>query len=192
MTTDRPSKDIKDIWSTQATEGFTMSLDEIRARSMKLQHTVRNRNLREYSAAVFVVILFGFYTWIFPNLVMKAGSVLIILGTLIVVWQLHKRGSAQASPLGVSVHEHIAFHRRELIRQRDALRSVPIWYLAPFVPGLVVFLVGLSLQAPSTWLSLLTIGAAAGFCALVFGLVWWLNKWAASQLQKQIDALAGC
>lgn len=189
MTTDRPSSDIKKIWSTQATEGFTMSLDEIRARSTKLQRMVGNRNLREYLAAIFVIILFGFYAWIFPSLLMKAGSVLIMLGTLVVVWQLHKRGSAQSTPLGVSVHEHIAFHRSELIRQRDALRSVPIWYLAPFVPGLVVFLLGLSLRAPATWLAFLTMGASAGFCALIFGLVWWLNKWAASQLQKQIDAL---
>ena len=187
MTDDRPS--IKELWSSQTTEGFTMSLDEIRSRSAKLQHTVHNRNLREYAAAVFVVIIFGCYTWFLPNLVVKAGSVLIILGTLVVIWQLHKRGSAQTSPIGVSVREHITFHRRELIRQRDALQSVAIWYLAPFVPGLVVFLFGLSLQAPSTWLALVTLGAAAGFCALVFGLVWMLNRWAGAQLQKQIDAL---
>jgi len=38
----------------------------------------------------------------------------------------------------------IDFHRSELMRQHDLLATVWSWYLLPFTPGLVVFLIGLT------------------------------------------------
>ena len=49
----------------------------------------------------------------------------------------------------------LEFHRSELVRQRDLLRSVWWWYLLPFVPGMLLIPVGSSLDDP---LGLLALG----------------------------------
>ncbi len=189
MASERPSKGIKEIWSDQSIEGFTMSLEDIRTRSTKLQRTVRNRNLREYLAGAIVVPVFILYTVVLPGMVTKIGSVMTIFGTLFVLWQLHKRGSARTTPVGETALLHMAHYREELVRQRDALRSVVAWYLAPLVPGFIVFLIGIGLRAPSLQRVLPYLLIVAGLGAVSFVGVWLLNRWGATRLQKQIDAL---
>jgi hypothetical protein len=190
MSDDRPSKDIKQLWSSQPTEGFVMSLEESRARSTKLQRMIRIRNLREYIAGAFVIPIFVLYIVVLPGMLTKLGSLMIILATLFVLWQLHRRGSGNAAPIGETALIHMAHYREELVRQRDALRSVGAWYLAPFVPGFSVFLIGIALQAPSLQRALPFLLVVAGLGAVSFVGVWILNRWGASRLQKQIDALS--
>jgi hypothetical protein len=78
-------------------------------------------------------------------------------------------------PLGL-----LAFHQRELARQRDILRAVPYWYLAPFVPGMVV-------SAVSKWdtAGANTIGALV-VVLTIFGLVWRLNVAGANWLDRKV------
>jgi positive regulator of sigma E activity len=81
------------------------------------------------------------------------------------------------------------FHRRELVRQRDLLRSVWSWYLGPLVPGMVVFLFGSILQKvrqPTDWLKALPVAA---FMAAGFWFTARLNRRAAGCLQRQIEEL---
>lgn len=187
MGNDRP--DLKTVWSTQDVEGFSMPLDEIRAKSAKFQKRVRNRNRREYIAALFVVVVFACYAVFLPGLIVKIGCGLVIAGTLFVAWQLHRRTSMDTPPLGESVVEYVAFHRSELVRQRDALKSVAAWYLAPLVPGLAVFMYGIfslvPIRASAVWGLVLSLAIVVA----VFAGVWRLNRWAAARMQKQIDAL---
>ncbi len=182
-------RDARNVWSAQETEGFAMPIEEIRARSTKLQSKVRHRNAWEYAAALVVVAAFGCYAWFLPGLLLKTGSVLVILGTMVVVWQLHWRASAETPPLGDSVMEHLAFQRRELARQRDALRSVALWYLGPFVPGFTLFLLGLYQRVPPNHAVPAALHATIGLSVAVFVGVWVLNRWGAARIQKQIDAL---
>jgi len=182
---ERPSNDIKQLWLGQETANVGFTLEELRHRDEKFRRRVRNRNLREYLAAAFVVPVFAFYIWFFPNPLMKAGSVLVILGTLFVVWQLHRRGSARKPPLEASLLDLMEFHRRELARQRDALRSVWLWYLAPLVPGLALTLFGVYRQSGRSNALMLTIALAV----LVFAATWLLNRWGAARLQRRIEAL---
>ena len=84
------------------------------------------------------------------------------------------------------------FHRKELLRQRAALASVWRWYLLPFVPGMVVFLLGVSLSPdnPAPLSVKLGVLAFAVFIeAAVFGAIWWLNAQAVKALDKEIAAL---
>jgi hypothetical protein len=177
------------MWTAQPTEGFVLPLDQLHAQAAKLHRTVQRRNLIEYIAAVFVIAAFSMYVFILPGVLFKVGSLLVIGGTLFVVWQLHRRATAEPLPLGVPLAELVAFHRRELIRQRDALRSVATWYLAPFVPGMTLFIAGFAFAAPLGRLAVPVALMMAAICAAVFAGVWRLNVWGASLLQKRIDAL---
>lgn len=180
MPTDRPP--LKDMWAAQSTERFAMPLEEIHAQAEKYARRIRNRNLREYIAAVVVMGGFGWYAIALPGLLVKLGSLMVVAGTMIVVWQLHRR----AAPLLVSAVDSRAHLRAELTRQRDALHSVAVWYLGPMVPGMAVFLTGIYLQAPQARRHVLFTAALS---IAVFAGVWALNRWGARRLQKRIDAL---
>jgi hypothetical protein len=67
-------------------------------------------------------------------------------GTLCIVVQIYKRASPVTLPVDLALTASLEFHRRELVRQRDLLRSVWRWYIGPIVPGLVVFYAGIKPQ----------------------------------------------
>lgn len=181
--------DIKTLWKDQKQEEI-VTLENVRARADNFQHRIRLRNVVEYTAAA-VVPLFAWYIYDLPGLLVKLGSGLCIAGLLFIVWQLHRRGSAESLPetTGLGL---IDFHRRALIRQRDALRSVWKWYLAPIVPGFLTMMAGFYFAAPEPMRATVLYYLATRLVpliALVFGFVLFTNRRGAKRLQKQIDQL---
>ncbi|MEO6388506.1 MAG: hypothetical protein ABIT16_08585 [Croceibacterium sp.] len=186
---------VKRAWQASVEIAGGPALDEVRKGADKLYRTVRRRNLVEYAACVFVVIAFGTYVFVLPHLLQKIGSGMIILATFYVGWQLHRRASAVLLDRAGTM-PLLAFARQQLARQRDALSSIFWWYILPFLPGLVVMLIGNGLKAetvaggPSVWVRWL---AFAGMGAVLAG-IWWLNQLAARKLQSrinEIDVLTG-
>ncbi|MEZ6012629.1 MAG: hypothetical protein R3C08_12250 [Hyphomonas sp.] len=179
------------LWTQQTAEPFTMSMSEIHARASRFRSTIRTRNLTEYAAAALVLGVFGWMAWLIPQPVVKAGAILIMLGTAYVVHALHRRGGT-GKTLPDGMHPLADYHRGELVKQRDALASIWRWYLLPFVPGMLVFVGGVSF-APETGLPLVArliqFGTATGFAIAVFASVYWLNMRGAKQLDAEIAAL---
>lgn len=194
----RNDSDMTDVWKNQPVERVEISLEEIRRKAQKLEKRVLWRNLREYAASAIVIASFGYYIWKFPAPMIRFGCVLVIAGTLFVVYALHKRGAARTAPAELAFRTCVDFHRKELERQRDLLHSVWWWYLLPFVPGLTVFLLGLfrwTMEQPNapahTGVIVVTFALTAVGCAILFVGVGKLNGWAARKLQREIDALDG-
>jgi len=190
MAIDLLQKDMRNVWQNQKAEGAPMSLEEIRRCARKLYKRISRRNLREYIATVIVVLVFGFYAVWFHSVTIRVGSGLVIAGALYVAYQLHRRGSARTSPEDCGFECCLDFHRRELERQRDALRSIWSWYLGPLIPGLAVLVIGGELARPPGfrhhWIAFAVI---LTFCTLTFVWVGKLNQIAARRLQQQINEL---
>lgn len=76
--------------------------------------------------------------------------------------------------------ELLADLRAELIRQREAVRSVGVWYLAPLVPGMPLLLLGRWFQSHATRWSLeadhFIILLVSVVAVLVFLVAWLLNQ----------------
>jgi hypothetical protein len=182
--------DVKAIWGAQAVEPNLVTVEKIRADADKFQSAVRRRNRVEYAAGVLVVAGFGSYLWIFRTPLMRLGSLLIIAGAIFIMVWIHFRASANPIPSHIAFMDYISRYREELRRQQSALRTVWLWYLAPLVPGFVLFTIGMSRlleHAPGSgrpmWpLLVATVGVFAG--------VWLLNLWGARRLQHQIDELS--
>ena len=192
MTTEPPVNDIKILWRNQKTEGTAVTLENIHERAAKFQKRVRNRNLREYIVIPFLVLVFGWYMWIFPGWMMKTGSALSIAAVLFVAWQLYRRGLSQRMPEGSGMGL-VEFHRHQLVRQRDLLKSALLWYIAPLFPGVVLITLGRWFQFHAPWRSLAwdheVIILVAVIMALGFGIIWLVNVLAATKLQRKIDEL---
>jgi hypothetical protein len=180
------------LWTNQKEEPVTMTLADIQARATRFRATVRDRNITEYAAAALVIAVFGWMAVLIPVLTVKAGALLIILGALYVCWKLHALAGVSAKAERDAAVSVIDFHRAELQRQRAALSTVWRWYLAPFVPGMLVFVGGVTL-ASSTGLPLAdrlaTFAASLGLMAAVFTAIWWLNQRAVRALDAEIKAL---
>jgi chromate transport protein ChrA len=195
VTTEPPEQDLKALWRTQRTETLTMSVEAIRAKSNRFEGRVRRRNLREYLASAVVVIAFAAIGWSSIGWMVKLGSALVIIGTLYIVWRLHRDGATRRAPPEGSAQTVLDFHRAQLTRQRDLLSSVWFWYLGPLVPGVVLITLGRWFQdhAPHRPVATdhLIIGLVSVIVALVFAAVWLVNALGAAKLQRQIDELEG-
>jgi len=187
---------VTDVWRGQSAERIDISLEDMRRKALKLETKVFWRNAREYVACALVVAAFGYYASVFPSTMIRAGCGLVIGGALFAVFRLHRTGAARAVPAELALRTCVGFQRRELERQRDLLLGVWRWYLLPFVPGLIILLLGLfefTMRQPRASEHAKTIAVvfaltAAG-CAVVFVGVGTLNRWAARKLQREIDAL---
>ena len=192
MTPEKPPVDAPSLWRKQPSEDVIVTLEDIQGRVQSFQSVVSRRNLREYFGALSVIVVFAWYVWVLPGWMSKTGSALVIADALFVMRELHRRGSAQPPPAAAAL-PLVEFHRAELIRQRDLLKSVPLWYLAPFIPGLVMMALARYFQIHVEGRSLAAdrqiVVLANLVVLLVFGAVWLLNVWAAARIQRKIDAL---
>jgi hypothetical protein len=186
--------DITDIWKGQPVERLGISVEQIRLKAQKFEKRIFWRNFREYAASAIVIAAFGHYISVFHPILIRAGCSLVIAGTLLMVFALHKRGGVRTTPAELGLRACAEFHRKELERQRDLLRSVWLWYLLPFVPGLIVLQVGLLehvIGQPNGSARAGVIVATFALTVVVGAVVWKLNHWAANELQREIDALNG-
>jgi hypothetical protein len=182
---------LKQAWKASIGDHALPDLETVRAGADHFYRRIRLRNAVEYAASVFVLICFSAYACFLPSPAARTGAALVVLGTLIVVWQLHRRGSAAPPPERAAAQPILVHQRAELARQRDALASIFTWYLLPVIPGLLVMTAGPQLEHGAAglldmpkWLwSRLILPTA------VFTGIWLLNQRGARLLQKKIDEI---
>lgn len=179
--------ELKNAWKAQPTTPLVLDNAQLEKRARRFRRSVGVRNALEYTVGFFVIAVFLWYAWQFTGVLMRTGSLLCAAGVAVVLWQLHCRASARVLPDDTG-RACLEFHRAELERQRDALRSVWRWYIGPMVPGVVVFRWGVETELADSTLFARGPGANL-FIAGVFLAVILLNLWAAHRLQKRIDAL---
>ncbi|MBB36992.1 MAG: hypothetical protein CME88_16980 [Hirschia sp.] len=180
---------LQTLWTQQKEEEFTMSLADVQNRASTFQSTIRRRNLIEYLAAALVVGIFAWMVVIIPVPVVQIGAAMIAAGAVYVAYKLHTLAGAGEPDMAQSV---VTFHRAELVRQRDALKSVWRWYLAPFIPGVLVFVGGTQFSSDINMplvARLLGLGTSLGIFAVIFGGIFWLNQRAAKKLDAEIVQL---
>lgn len=177
------------LWQSQKEETPTMTLAEIRQKAQQFQTKIRRRNAREYAGAGLATIMYGVMIWILPGALTKIGAALTLAAIYFVTYQLHRDGASRNLPADAAAGDCLAFHRRELERQRDLVRSVGPRHLGPMVPGLALFFAGLWMENVYDNEDAVIMTISAALAAAVLGGVYWLNVRAARQLQRDLDLL---
>ena len=183
---------LRDLWTSDQGEKFTMSVSELTAKSNHFHARIRRRNITEYIAAALVIGVFGWIAFLVPVWSIKIGAILIIAAALYISWKLHEIGGASDPTELTSGQSLASHHRAALVRQRDALQSVWRWYLLPFVPGMLVFTIGTTLETGTgipLSAMLATCATSLGFITAIFYGVHALNAHAAKKLGAEIDSL---
>ncbi len=189
MNAEPPDNDARAVWQHQPLEAFRPSIEDLRNRAARFERQVRWRNAREYGAAALAAVAVAVIFWRTPDALTRLGAALNVAGLGYVAWQLHARGAARRPPAEFGRTTGIEFLKRDLARQRDLLRGVWRWYLAPLVPGLAVLLAAAAARAGGDTRAAWAIGGTAVVVALVFVGVWRLNARAAKTLQARLDEL---
>ena len=180
----------KQAWLSSVEIAGAPPLDEVRRNAHRFYRRIWWRNLVEYLACTFVVVMgtYRAFTWDHP--LHKVGFALLVAAAIYAPWQLHRRTSP-ARPelsLGMPIHE---FVRGQLVRQRDALKNIFWWYILPFLPGIALILIANGLDpeieaaGPPNWARWLALG---GMVAIVV-FIWWINQVVARRLQRRIDEI---
>ena len=184
-----PNNSAQQIWQSQPVEGMEVSVDVIRLRATKFERKISRRNLRETIASLFVIIFFGYFFVTSPGILLRITWALFIAGMIWIVVALRLKGTPKTMPAAMGSSSSMDFFRSELERQRDLLKNVFPWYLAPLVPGYVALNIAYAFQFPGpvrwTGLGLLDVI----FVAIFIG-VWYMNQRAARCLQRSIDELS--
>jgi hypothetical protein len=186
---------LRSLWQSSGEPQSLPSAEKVGRRARAFERRLRWRNLREYAAAALVAGVFTYIAFVAQGtILLRLGCALCVGGILYVAVHLHRHGSPQAEDRAVATADYAAFYRRELERQRDLLRGIWRWYLGPLVPGMVLFMVSVPLEAPvgpRRWPLWIAAIAGAGFSALVFLAVARLNQHAVRRIEREIETLRG-
>jgi len=181
---------MKELWQSQPTEGVRMSIDQIRVSAGRFERRIQWRNVREYVAAIAVVVFASFEFWRAGDAMVRIGFGLMIAGIFYLIWHLLSKGTWRPLPEDAGLSSCIEFQRRQLEQQRDLLNSVWRWYLGPLIPGMAVLLLAFASANPGHLKhpALVVVPEAMFFVAICVGIVL-VNGRAARRLQRQIDEL---
>src|SRR5262249_41044063 len=134
------------------------------------------------------IVLLAFSMARSHNVLDRSGFALLIAGMVYTMYQLHRRGAAKSVSASAAVGPSLEFYRSELQRQRDLTNTVWSWYLAPFVPGLVVSAIVSAAHNLHPW-HIAVVTFWYGLIAALFVFVWRWNARAARCLERMINDL---
>jgi hypothetical protein len=183
-----PQNSVQKIWQDQPVEGIKLTVEIIHKRAARFERQIRWRNIREYAASLIAASLLVYFFVTTHDVLSRVEFGLFIAALAWMVVQLHRKGSSRSMPAGVDTRTSLRFYRAELERQRAVTMSVWSWYLAPMVPGFVVYTVGHAIRSPrpATWAGLVLMDAMV---AATFLFIWKLNLRATRCLGRMIDEL---
>lgn len=179
-------------WSGMNADAQFSTPEACRRHATRFEKLIRRRNLIEYAAGVLVFGMFGLgavSATVIGEWGFAAAMFAVIIGTGFVLRKLHRDGSNLDRLPESSCRDHL---RAQLLRQRDLLRGVPKWYLAPFIPGIlgVYFATAYGVAQVRGWeVALRGIWQPLGLTVVFFCFVAWLNLRAAKQLDGRVASL---
>lgn len=181
---------VQKLWQDQPLEGVKMSAEEIRRRAGKFERRIWWRNMRETVASLFAAGVLLYFLATSHDWLSRVTFGLLSGSMVWIVVALHRKGSAKKLPEGVDTLTGVRFYRAELERQYEVVKSIWRWYLAPMVPGFLVYTIGYAIKFPRLG-SLPRLALMDSIVALAFYATWRLNMRAARCLQRMIAELNG-
>jgi len=180
------------LWTAASHDAHFTDPEACAARAGEFERQIARRNRRERWAGYLQLPFWGglaaFFLWE-GEWLLAASFALIGAGLLVVLRNLARRADNLASLPEEPCLAHLA---RQYQRQYDALTSVPAWYIAPLVPGvLALFAVVTAGVAQSKgWIAALE-GALWPFTVTfgIFAVVIVLNRVAARAIAADLARL---
>ncbi len=108
----------------------------------RLHKAIKFRDLREIIAAMIVIPIFGLYAFIFPFILSKIASVLIILYAIFVIIRLRSAKKHKPGEFTETYLEYLLKTRDYIRIQKRLLETVLYWYILPGLTLVTMFTIG--------------------------------------------------
>ena len=169
-------------WVTSAAPA-PLSPDTLADHARHFQRLIWWRNARESLAAAVVITANLGDLRDGPVGLEWMSHALLIVGALCVMAFTHTGAASRVVPNGLPPDALLRFHRDEIVRQQRVLRAVPVRYLGPLVPGMLLSNAARWSTRPSAAVSGLSV------VVLILAFVWWINIKAGHSLARQAVAV---
>lgn len=184
--------ELKDIWNnssrtSQITFETNQLIDELNTKVSDIQKKIRNRDVREISASLFGILIFGYMLYEIPFPITKLACGFSIMWFVFVIFKF-KQSKQQNMPakFSLSLTEQFEYQEATMQYQANLLDSAAYWYSAPAFVTNLIFIVGLGNPVDYSWsntiaesflpltinLKIITIIGLALFYAFTI----WVNK----------------
>ena len=172
--------ELQKLWKSQPPCGSVKGndmLEIVEKKMQKFDRMIAIRNRVECIAAAAVAIFFTWTAFHAPNIVMKAGCLVVAGGGVWIIYYMLRHGTVKAT---VDPSENLANYTQALVGRYDhqigLLKSVKYWYLLPIYIGLLIMSVGVAMQTARAGVPVWVDLIAPALCTMVFGVIWWLNE----------------
>ena len=184
---------LKEIWRAQSIEPAPSLPSAEQLAAMKTRMNCMNRTLlwrdwRENIAAVFVMIVFGVYFFIFPGPLARIGSVMVILSSVFVIaYPIWRRRRIPKPAPDTSMMQLLEAELQKINVEIALLRSVLWWYILPGTIAVVIVMAGL--RGGSITFALMVALFGIAFDAFLY----WMNQIACDKaflpLKRELESL---
>jgi len=177
-------EDIKSLWRHQPEPEQVVTLEQIRQQAEALHRRHIRENWYGQLSCSAVMLVFGVFTFLPSRDMMRLGAALVVLGSAVILYRLRRRASIGTPPEDAIAGPYLEYMKAELSRQRDALRAVLLWYVAPVTPGLVLLVRGMANDSGLAFPWQLALLFMVPFLVVI-----WMHFAKARRLQRRIDEL---
>jgi Ca2+/Na+ antiporter len=193
-------QELKDIWNNSSQSGQisieTKQLTEELSTKIKgIQKKIRSRDIREISASIIGILIFGYLLFEIPFPVTKVACGLAIAWFVFVIVKFRKSNLQNTkTDFSLTIAEQLNNQRTMMLQQSNLLGSALYWYaIPPFIMNFI-FILGLENPIDYNWTnsvaeSLLPltfnfkIVTLIGL-ALFYAFTYWINKRALNKVVK--------
>lgn len=167
--------ELKNIWNASSQQervklDKALLLQDVDTQLHKLERGIKFRNALEIGVAVFMLPMFLIVAILVPFIYTKIGSVIIMVFCALVIYKLRKVRKYKPTELAKPLKEYLLDQRLYMYKEMQLLASVAYWYLAPFLVGFTLFMLGFS----EIGFASLAIKIAGGLLLCV--IIYYLNK----------------
>jgi hypothetical protein len=182
-------EDLRALWRQQPVkEVREMTIEDLREHRVRLAKKESRRLWSETIAgAISMALLTALGVRAAGAPLVQVACAMLVIGEGVVIANLWRRGRPGLVPLDASTASHLAHYRTELAKERNLLATVAAWYLAPTLPGLMLFPIAVALEIG---VSPVIVGAVTiASLALVEAIIVAVNRRQARRLAQEIEAL---
>lgn len=193
-------QELKDIWNNSSQSGQisieTKQLtEELSTKIKSIQKKIRSRDIRDISASIIGILIFGYLLFEIPFPVTKVACGLAIAWFVFVIVKFRKSNLQNTkTDFSLTIAEQLNNQRTMMLQQSNLLGSALYWYaIPPFIMNFI-FILGLENPIDYNWTnsvaeSLLPltfnfkIVTLIGL-ALFYAFTYWINKRALNKVVK--------
>jgi|GEM_PF-545531 len=180
--------DLKSSWQEQVAlpteqenlDGLSEALSQLEKETIKLDKSVKRRDIAEISIAIFLIPL---WCWklLDPDGVMQAiGLIVLIMACIFVPYKLLKAKKIKVLKNN-SVADFLVVEKQKIENQKQLLESVAWWYISPIFLGIILVTAGANVDESGIPQIDQNMWVYYGFCVLLVIGIYALNKRAAKK-----------